>query len=305
MNYRHAFHAANFADVLKHAVLALLVQRLQAKEGGLALIDLFAGPGLYDLEGEAARKTGEAEAGLFRLWPPPKGELGGLLAPWLTQVAALNGGPGVGPGGRRAAAARRPRLYPGSPELLRRLLRPQDRLVLAEMHEEEAASLRRHYARDPQVAVHRRDGFEALPALVPPSERRGLVLVDPPYERKEEPERLVRALARAYRRWPTGVYVVWYPVKELAALTPWLEALRQAVPRRLLLAELTLFDEQPAWRLNGCGLLLVNPPWRVEEPLAALLRGLQPLLSRGGGAGRVAWLAADQESAEPGDFLKR
>jgi len=287
MNYRHAFHAANFADVVKHAALALLVERLKAKESAFAALDLFAGPGVYDLEGEAARKTGEAEAGLFRLWPPPKGELGALLAPWLAQVAALNG----------AAGARRPRLYPGSPELLRRLLRPQDRLVLAELHEEEGAVLRRRYGQDPQVAVHRRDGFEALPALVPPAERRGLVLIDPPFEQPDEPRRLARALARAYRRWPTGVYVVWYPVKDPAELAPWLEALRQAVPRRLLQAELTLFDTLPAWRLNGCGLLFVNPPWRFEATLAALLRGLQPLLARDGGAARVVWLAGDDAAA--------
>ncbi|HKY93849.1 MAG TPA: 23S rRNA (adenine(2030)-N(6))-methyltransferase RlmJ [Kiloniellales bacterium] len=288
MNYRHAFHAANFADVVKHAALALLVERLQAKQGALAFLDLFAGPGVYDLEGEAARKTGEAEAGLFRLWPPPKGELGGLLKPWLDHVAALNGGRGTS----------RPKLYPGSPELLRRLLRPQDRLVLAELHEADGAALRRRYGQDGQVAVHRRDGFEALPALVPPPERRGLVLIDPPYEQLDEWDRLARALQRAYRRWPTGVYVVWYPVKDPSALVPWLGRLRQAVPRRLLQAELSLFDEQPAWRLNGCGLLLVNPPWRFVDTLEVLLRGLQPLLARSGGATRVAWLTGEDD--QPG-----
>jgi 23S rRNA (adenine2030-N6)-methyltransferase len=288
MNYRHAFHAANFADVVKHAAVALLVQRLQAKEGGLALLDLFAGPGTYDLQGEAARKTGEAEGGLFKLWPPPKGELGALLAPWLDQVAALNRGLGSG----------RPKLYAGSPELLRRLLRPQDRLVLAELHQDDLGALRRRFGADPQVAVHGRDGFEALPALVPPAERRGLVLIDPPYEQPNEWDRLVRGLKRAYRRWPTGTYVVWYPIKDPASLQPWFEALREAVPRRLLRAELTLFDECPPWRLNGCGLLLVNPPWQADGTMRQLLSGLQPLLERAGGAARVAWLAG--EAAAPG-----
>ena len=283
MNYRHAFHAANFADVMKHAALALLVQRLQGKEGGLALLDLFAGPGVYDLEGEAARKTGEAEAGLFKLWPPPRGELGALLAPWLDRVAELNRGLGGG----------RPKLYPGSPELLRRLLRPQDRLVLAELHQEDLGSLRRRFGADPQVAVHGRDGFEALPALVPPAERRGLVLIDPPYEQPNEWDRLARGLRRAYRRWPTGTYVVWYPIKDSSSLQPRFEALREAVPRRLLRAELTLFDECPAWRLNGCGLLLVNPPWQFDATLGQLLAGLRPLLGRAGGAARVDWLAGE------------
>jgi 23S rRNA (adenine2030-N6)-methyltransferase len=275
MNYRHAFHAANFADVVKHAALALLVGRLQAKEGALALLDLFAGLGVYDLESEAARKTGEAEAGLFRLWPPPKGELGQLLAPWLAQVAALNGG----------ATARRPKFYPGSPELLRRLLRPQDRLVLAELHEGDFATLRRRYGQDPQIAVHKRDGFEALPALVPPPERRGLVLIDPPYEQPDEGDRLARALQRAYRRWPTGVYAIWYPVKDPTALAPWLERLREAVPRRLLQAELSLFDEQlrqSAVALRG------GPAGAVAGPAAAAGALRRPLASRLAGRRRGA-----------------
>ncbi len=285
MNYRHAYHAGNFADVVKHAALALLLRRLQAKATPLAVLDLFAGIGAYDLAGEAALKTGEAAGGIGRLWPPaarPAAE----LAAYLEVVAAMN------PGGGGAL----PRHYPGSPELARRLLRPQDRLVLAELHPEDAGSLRRRYGRDPQVAVHGRDGFEALPALVPPAERRGLVLIDPPYERPDEPERLVRALARAYRRWPTGLYVVWYPVKDPAALVAFKEAARQAVPRRLLTAELTLFAQSPAWRLNGCGLLLVNPPWQSDTALAALLERLQPLLARDGGGSRVEWLASEPES---------
>jgi 23S rRNA (adenine2030-N6)-methyltransferase len=174
---------------------------------------------------------------------------------------------------------------------LRRLLRPQDRLVLTELHPEEAASLKRLYARDPQVALHLRDGFEALPALVPPPERRGLVLIDPPYEQPDEPRRLVRALERAWRRWPTGVYLLWYPLKDPADSAAWLEALRTSATRPLLQAEITVFDDLPAWRLNGCGLLLANPPWRFEQALESLLQGLQPLLSRDGGRSRVGWLA--------------
>jgi 23S rRNA (adenine2030-N6)-methyltransferase len=282
MNYRHAFHAANFADVVKHAALALLVERLKVKDTAFAALDLFAGAGVYDLEDAAARKTQEAEGGLFRLWPPPTGELGRLLAPWLGVVAQLNGG----------STARRPRLYPGSPELLRRLLRPQDRLVLAELHPEEGAGLKRRYARDPQVAVHLRDGFEALPALVPPRERRGLVLIDPPYEQPDEPRRLAGAFERALRRWATGVFVLWYPLKDPAESAGWLDALRRAVTRPLLQAEIALFDELPAWRLNGCGLLLANPPWRFEQDVAALLQGLQPMLSRGGGGVQVRRLTS-------------
>lgn len=290
MNYRHAYHAGNFADVVKHAALALLLRRLQQKETPLCVLDLFAGIGAYDLAGEEAAKTGEAAEGIGRLWPPPP-KAPGELAPYLEALAAMNGG---------ASAGALPRHYPGSPELARRLLRPQDRLVLAELHPEDSGTLRRRYGRDGQVAVHRRDGYEALPALVPPAERRGLVLVDPPYERPDEPERLVRALARAYRRWPTGLYLVWYPIKDAGPLAAFKAAAREAVPRRLLAAELTLFDEMPAWRLNGCGLLLVNPPWQSAEALATLLGWLQPLLSRGGGRAAVRWLAPEEGSREEG-----
>jgi len=279
MNYRHAFHAGNFADVVKHAVLALLIGRLQAKEAPVTVLDLFAGIGLYDLAGEAALKTGEAAQGVARLWPPPP-RLPDELAPWFRLLRGLNPGAAL-------------RQYPGSPEVARRLLRPQDRLVLAELHPEDAASLRQRYGRDPQVALHRRDGFEALPALVPPAERRGLVLVDPPYERPDEAVRLVCGLARAYRRWPTGLYLVWYPIKERGPAEAFKQAVRAAVPRRLLAAELTVFAETRAFRLNGCGLLLANPPWQADEALAGLLAWLQPRLARDGGGSAVDWLAGE------------
>lgn len=284
MNYRHAYHAGNFADVVKHAALALLLRRLQQKETPLCVLDLFAGIGAYDLAGEEATKTGEAAEGIGRLWPPPR-KAPAELAPYLEVLAAMNAAAGAAP---------LPGHYPGSPEVARLLLRPQDRLVLAELHPEDSATLRRRYGRDARVAVHRRDGFEALPALVPPAERRGLVLIDPPYERPEEPERLLRALSRAYRRWPTGLYLVWYPIKEAAASAAFTSAAREAVPRRLLAAEITLFDETPAWRLNGCGLLLVNPPWQSDAALTTLLAWLQPLLSRGGGRSAVRWLAPEE-----------
>lgn len=254
------------------------------------MLDLFAGVGAYDLAGEEAGKTGEAAEGIGRLWPPPA-KVPPDVRPYLDVLAAMNAGGSVGS---------LPRHYPGSPELARRLLRPQDRLTLAELHPEDAGLLKRRYGRDPQVAVHRRDGFEALPALVPPAERRGLVLIDPPYERPEEADRLVKGLARAYRRWPTGLYVVWYPIKDPAPVAAFKQAARAAVPRRLLAVELTLFDETPAWRLNGCGLLLANPPWQSERALGELLAWLQPLLARGGGSSKVEWLAGE-ERPEVGD----
>lgn len=284
MNYRHAYHAGNFADVLKHAVVALILERLAAKAAPLAVLDAFAGIGLYDLQSPEAGKTGESARGIGRLWPPPKGPLGQGLAPYMAVLQALNPAGGL-------------RHYPGSPELARRLLRPQDRLVLVELHPADCAALRRALGRDERVQVHQRDGFEALPALLPPAERRGLVLVDPPYEQPDEARRLVRAVARAYRRWPTGVYALWYPIKERGPAEALLAALAAVIPRRLLVAELTVFAEERAFRLNGCGLALINPPWQLDGALAELLPRLQPLLAQDGGGTRVAWLRGEDAPA--------
>jgi 23S rRNA (adenine2030-N6)-methyltransferase len=280
MNYRHAYHAGNFADVVKHAVVALILRRLLAKPQPMMVLDAFAGVGLYDLGGVEALKTGEAARGIQRVWPPPGGALGQGLAPYLDVVAALN------PRGPLA-------LYPGSPELARRLLRLEDRLVLVELHPDDCGLLRRNLGRDPRVQIHQRDGFEALPALLPPAERRGLVLIDPPYEQPDEATRLAKALGRAYRRWPTGVYAVWYPIKERAPADALLAALRGVIPRRLLVAELTVFARDQAFRLNGCGLALVNPPWQLDQALGDLLPRLQPLLAQDGGGTRVEWLVGE------------
>lgn len=279
MNYRHAYHAGNFADVVKHALLALILERLTAKPAPLAVLDAFAGIGLYDLLAPEAQKTGEAARGIGRLWPPPRGLLG--LAPYFSVLQAMN----------PAGALRH---YPGSPELARRLLRPQDRLMLVELHPEDCAALRRALGRDERVQIHQRDGFEALPALLPPAERRGLVLVDPPYEQPDEAQRLVRAVARAYRRWPTGVYALWYPIKERGPAAALLAALKAAIPRRLLAAELTVFAEERAFRLNGCGLALINPPWQLDALLAEQLPRLQALLAQDGGGVRVEWLRGEE-----------
>ncbi len=284
MNYRHAYHAGNFADVMKHLAVALILERLTAKPAPLAVLDAFAGIGLYDLAGVEAQKTGEAARGIQRLWPPPGGALGQGGAPYWRVLAELN---------PRGAL----QFYPGSPELARRLLRPQDRLLLCELHPDDCGLLRRNLGRDPRVAIHQRDGFEALPALLPPKERRGLVLVDPPYEQPDEAARLVKALARAYRRWPTGVYALWYPIKERAPAEALLAAIRGVIPRRLLVAEMTIFAEDQPFRLNGCGLALVNPPWQLDRVLGDLLARLQPLLAQDGGGSRVEWLVGET----PGD----
>lgn len=282
MNYRHAYHAGNFGDVVKHAVLVLVARALTAKPKPLVVIDSHAGIGAYDLAGAEAQKTGEARHGIARLLAaaePPA-----LALPYLDLVRRFD------PTG--AGAGAEPRRYPGSPRLARALLRPGDRLALVELHPEDATRLRAAFRGDPQVVVHRRDGYEALRALVPPKERRGLALIDPPFEVPGEAERLVRCLTAVHRRWPTGCLLVWYPIKDRAPADRLHAALTATGIPHVLAAELTVWTALDPTRLNGCGLILVNPPWRVPEQIAALLPGLQPILARDGGDTRVAWLTA-------------
>ncbi len=288
MNYRHAYHAGNFADIVKHAVLALLLERLAAKPSPYFMLDTHAGIGRYDLASEAALKTGEAAAGIGRLLAALAGEATPPeLTAYLGAVAALND---------RSPPGERPRWYPGSPRLTRALMRAGDRLVLAEAHPDDARTLKREFAGDAQVQVHHRDGWGALKAFLPPPERRGLVLIDPPYESADEADRLVAGLAAAHRRWPGGVYALWYPIKE----RPWVWRLHEALAatgiRRQLVAELTVFPEDDWRRLNGCGIIVINPPWQVDGAITGLLPRLHSALTAGEGAGgwRVEWLVPEE-----------
>ncbi len=246
MNYRHAFHAGNFADVVKHALLVWLLRAMARKDKPFLVLDTHAGLGAYDLEGDPAQRTGEAFGGIFRVL----GAREPALADYLAVVAELG-------------------LYPGSPEITRALLRPGDRLVCCELHPEDAAALRRRYARRPAVSVHLRDGYEAMTALLPPPERRGLILVDPPYERPDEFTQLAAALRAAHARFATGVFVAWYPIKGRAPVRAFHAALDGV--RDVVAAEFRLREPVDAARLNGCGLLVINPPWQFEAAARAIL----------------------------------
>jgi 23S rRNA (adenine2030-N6)-methyltransferase len=259
MNYRHVFHAGNFADVFKHLVLTLTLQALHRKEAAFRYIETHAGAGRYDLESEAAERSGEYRDGIARLWgwrdPPP------AVAAYLDAVRAMN------PNGRL-------RWYPGSPQLARRFLRPQDRMSLCERQPEEAARLARAFAGDRQVTVQQGDGYRMLAGWLPPRERRGVVLIDPPYESPAEFERVQEALAAACRRWATGCYLVWYPIKTRAGIARFHEALRASGLRKILVAECLLYPDDTAFRLNGCGIVAVNPVWQLDEQLREVLPGL-------------------------------
>lgn len=273
MNYRHAFHAGNVGDVLKHIVVARILRYLQNKPGAVRVIDTHAGVGLYDLTADEALRTGEAERGVMQVLaatPPP--EVAEILAPWLEAVQAEN------PDGVLMA-------YPGSPRLVRTLLREQDRLTAVELHPVDASALKALFAGDHQVRVVSLDGWLALGAFVPPKERRGLVLVDPAYEVGGELERLASGLAAAWRKWSTGVYCGWYPIKagnEGARIDAILDA---AGVGKVLRAELTVRAPDPDGPMAGSGLVVINPPYTLQAELMPVLSWLSSILMEAPGGG--------------------
>ncbi len=282
MNYRHSYHAGNFADVLKHSALALIVRHLLNKTGPFRYLDTHAGLGSYDLHADEASRTGEWREGVGRLWNAALApEIADLLAPWRGAVEALN------PDGHL-------RFYPGSPEIVRAHARSDDRLTLCELHPDDAGRLRRRYTRDKRVSAVEIDGYTALNAYVPPKERRGLVLVDPPFEEPDELRRMSEGLKRAHAKWPTGTYALWYPIKDVTETDAFARSLgKQGIPA-IIAAELLIQRPNDPSRLNGCGLAVVNPPWTLEKDLGLLLPVLAEHLGRDAGArGRVVTIAGE------------
>ena len=270
MNYRHAFHAGNFADVVKHAVLTRLLVHLCSKPAAYRAIDTHAGAGLYDLAGPEAARSGEWHAGIERLLAAPTGEdLRALLAPYLNAVAACN------PPDRLTT-------YPGSPALVRAFLRPQDRLVACELEPNAAERLARNFAHDRRIKAIAIDGWTALNAYVPPKERRGLVLIDPPFEEGGDFSRLAQGLEGAHRKWASGIYLMWYPIKAREQPDALARRLRRSGIGKVLRAEISIASRiAPAAeaRLSGCGLIVVNPPWTLEQELQIMLPGLAAILA--------------------------
>jgi 23S rRNA (adenine2030-N6)-methyltransferase len=280
MNYRHAFHAGNFADVVKHATLARVIAYLNEKPAAFRVIDTHAGAGLYDLGGPEASRTGEWREGIGKLLDaalaPAVRE---LLAPYLDAVASFN------PAGLRT--------YPGSPALVRAWLRRHDRMIACEREPGAARALVAKMRADARVKAVAIDGYTALNAYVPPKERRGLVLIDPPFEQEDEFDRLGNALAAAHRKWPTGIYMLWYPIKDAHATLAFSRRLARLGIPRILRVELERGGARDPLRLAGSGLILINPPWRLEAELALLLPGLAQALGAGREGARVDWLAGE------------
>ncbi len=283
MNYRHGFHAGNFADVLKHVALYELIRLLTAKDKKLFVLDTHAGSGSYDLASDLAVRTREAEAGVTKLAAAAKAGAPAAVLRYLAAVAAYDRKFGVKQGP--------PRHYPGSPRLIRAGLRPNDRLIACEMHPAEAQALKREFAGDRSVDVRQADGYHAMKAMLPPSERRALVLIDPPFEVTDEFDKLLRAVRHGLRRFATGCYAIWYPIKDEEAVAAFMTAL--AGPKTLRL-ELRVPETAPG-RLTACGLLVINPPWKFEEAMGEALLWIAGVL--GGRASVVAPPASPHSTA--------
>jgi 23S rRNA (adenine2030-N6)-methyltransferase len=283
MNYRHAFHAGNFADVVKHLIVTRIVEYLKLKDAAFRVIDTHAGIGRYDLISDEAKRSPEWKDGIQRLFNKGlPGDARQLAQPYLDAVRSEN------KKGNALVA------YPGSPLLVRKLLRPQDRLSTIELHPDDARTLAELFAGDIQVRVIELDGWLALGAHLPPKEKRGLVLVDPPFEEAGEFERLVEGLVKAHKRWPGGTYALWYPLKEPRDVNAFVTALKATGIPKMLRAELTIDTATTPPKLFGAGMIIVNPPFVLEEELRLLLPALARVLAeQDRGRARIEWIRGE------------
>jgi 23S rRNA (adenine2030-N6)-methyltransferase len=283
MNYRHAFHAGNFADVLKHVVLTRILVHLLKKEAPFRVIDTHAGAAMYDLTGPEAARSGEWKNGIARVIDAQfDGALEELLEPYLAVIRATNTSGNL-------------TRYPGSPALTASFLRKDDRLIACELEPKAAIELSRYVRKDKRIKAIEIDGWTALAAYIPPKERRGLVLIDPPFEETGEFRRLADALVAAHRKWPEGIYLAWYPVKDARDTAALAHMLERSGIGKILRAELNIADPG-AEGLRGSGLIAINPPWTLESELKAILPALSAALGGSSRAGRnlLQWIAPDR-----------
>ncbi len=288
MNYRHQFHAGNFADVWKHALLLPLIRGLQRKEKGFLFLDTHAGRGRYDLaaseQGESLQRKPEYPDGIGRLWDAPA--LPEALQAYVELVKQFD---------RRAGNITAvPRFYPGSPWIGRLLGRSQDRVAVCELHPEEAQSLDAEFGLEYGVSVHPLDGYTAVRAMLPCPEKRALVLIDPPFEDKEEFDRIVAAIREGLRRMPAATFVIWYPLTERAGADRFLDQVAMANTQPCFTAELNILGPASPVRMKGCGLLVINPPWQIEQELKPIMDALASRLAQDHNASaRLLWLVKD------------
>jgi 23S rRNA (adenine2030-N6)-methyltransferase len=279
LSYRHIFHAGNFADVFKHALLTRLLNGISAKDKPYVYLDTHAGIGRYDLTHPWAQKAREYENGITRVWNAKDAPL--ELGPYLAIVRELN------PHGAL-------RFYPGSPLIAKRFMRPQDRMVLVELNKVDHAELEAVFEHERRVAVQLMDAYQALKAYLPPQERRGLVLVDSSFDRTREFDRIVKALKEAHARWPTGMYAVWYPIMEPGPMRDFATDIQRSGIRKVLRLELTVRERDENAIIPGCGMLVINPPWGFDKEARPLVEWLaKKLVVSGPGGSQVEWLVPE------------
>ncbi|EGQ8390660.1 TPA: 23S rRNA (adenine(2030)-N(6))-methyltransferase RlmJ [Vibrio cholerae] len=278
LSYRHSFHAGNHADVLKHIVQSLILNSLQQKEKPFVYHDTHSGVGRYDLTHEWSEKTGEYKQGIARVWQ--QDNIPAELNSYLDAIRQLNQGETL-------------RYYPGSPRVARAHLREQDRMVLTELHPSDYPLLEQEFHRDRQVSIYKEDGFARLKASLPPQERRGLVLIDPPYELAKEYRDVVQAIAQSYKRWATGIYAIWYPVVNRCDIDDMVEGLQGLGIRKILQIELGVSPDTNERGMTASGMIVVNPPWTLESQMQTILPFLKQAIAPATGHYKVEWVVPE------------
>ncbi|HIH0854120.1 TPA: 23S rRNA (adenine(2030)-N(6))-methyltransferase RlmJ [Vibrio cholerae] len=278
LSYRHSFHAGNHADVLKHIVQSLILNSLQQKEKPFVYHDTHSGVGRYDLTHEWSEKTGEYKQGIARVWQ--QDHIPAELDSYLDAIRQLNQGETL-------------RYYPGSPRVARAHLREQDRMVLTELHPSDYPLLEQEFHRDRQVSIYKEDGFARLKASLPPQERRGLVLIDPPYELAKEYRDVVRAIAQSYKRWATGIYAIWYPVVNSCDIDDMLQGLQGLEIRKILQIELGVAPDTNERGMTASGMIVINPPWTLESQMQTILPFLKQAIAPATGHYKVEWVVPE------------
>lgn len=278
LSYRHSFHAGNHADVVKHIVQSLILNALKQKEKPFVYHDTHSGVGRYDLTHEWAEKTGEYKQGIARVWQQQ--DIPQEIQSYLDAIRQLNNGDTL-------------RYYPGSPRVARAHLRTHDRMVLTELHPSDYPLLEQEFHRDRQVSIYKEDGFSRLKASLPPKERRGLVLIDPPYELAHEYRDVVQAIYHSYKRWATGIYAIWYPVVNRCDIEDMIEGLQGLGIRKILQIELGVAPDTNEHGMTASGMIVINPPWKLESQMNEILPFLKAAIAPATGHYKVEWIVPE------------
>ncbi len=280
LSYQHSYHAGNHADVLKHIILGDLVAGMQRKSSPIFLLDAFASRGVYDLKSPEALKNREFNTGVGQLWhlhqePNPEG-----VERWFKLIGSENSDGGF-------------QRFPGSTALFASMLREPDRLAACDLHPQEFNMLRLSFNSRRRLALHKRDAFEALGALLPPKEKRGLVFIDPSYEDKNEYNKVARAIAAVYPRFQAGSYVIWYPLLPAGRHNDLFRELKRSGIRKILRLELDCHNCFPEMQMFGSGLLIINPPWHAQKAIKTSLNWISDNLADGKGQSCFNWLVPE------------